>query len=271
MRVLVLGRGRVGRSLAAALQEAGIAHDLAPGAEPPAPALTAAADVVVVAVPDQALPAVAAGLTGTPLPEGGGVVHASGALGLGVLAPAGTVVGSFHPLQPFPEVRGAEAFRGATVAIDATTPALLARLEALAVAIGARPRHVPDEQRTLYHAAAVLASGCVVALAARAQRVLEGLGWPADDALAALLPLMDGTVENLRVQGLPAALSGPLRRGDDATVARHVAALGDAGDALGRDTYITLGRTAVQLAGELGIDPTALARVTDGLDAAVAR
>jgi hypothetical protein len=153
-------------------------------------------------------------------------VHVSGSLGLDALAAlAGHAVGSFHPLQSFPAPRPPEAFQGITVAVDASTTGLERRLAQLARDIGAQPRHVADEERVLYHAAAVFASNYVVAVIAAAVKILQKAGWSRDEAEQALLPLVEGVVANARSAGVTKALTGPIRRGDVETVQRHLEAL----------------------------------------------
>ena len=212
-------------------------------------------------------------------------VHVSGALGLGVLdALRGHAVGSFHPLQSFPEPRDPSAFRGITVAIDASTPALRRRLAKLARDLGAKPRRVDDSGRALYHAAAVFASNYVVASIDEAVQVLEAAGWRRAEAAKALIPLVEGVVANVRRRGTVRALTGPIRRGDAETVGRHIAALnriGPSGAARHLPTsgealpsievvYRMLGLVALEIAKEAGLDPAAAGRTKRALTRDVA-
>lgn len=193
------------------------------------------------------------------------VVHVSGSLGLDALGSLPhNPRGSFHPLQSFPAPRGPEAFRGITVAVDATTPALVARLNRLARALGARPKRVRDSERVLYHAAAVFASNFLVASMAEGVRQLEKAGWRRDEAERALLPLVDGVVANLRRRGVTGALTGPIRRGDAGTVARHLEAVENP------DLYRMLGLVALRIAKEAGLDPAAAERTRRALTRNVA-
>jgi predicted short-subunit dehydrogenase-like oxidoreductase (DUF2520 family) len=248
----VVGRGRLGRSLAGAL-----GCPLLPGREtvdvPPG-------GLCLVAVPDPALADTAARLRG----EGAAFVHVSGAHGLDVLAAAagrGHAVGAFHPLRSFPAPLGPEAFHGVLFGIDASDAALLAELEALGSRLGGWTRRVRDGDRIRYHAAATLAGPLLVALAAQAADVLGAAGFGRDEALDALLPFIGGTVDNLRALRLPGALIGPVRRGDPDTVARHVAALH--GDAAA--TYRALTRTAIDLAEEAGLEPGVAERLREAV------
>ncbi len=251
---MVFGRGRLGRSLARALRaplipgrsgEAG--HEAPLGDDP----------LVFLAVPDPAVATLAAELAGrTDLAGAPAFAHVSGALQLTALAPLrerGYAVGAFHPLQSFPVERDPSAFRGSLVAIDASAEDLLDELSRLAEGLGARPRRVTDDQRLLYHAAAVMASNYLVALAAQSSAILQHTGWERQEALEALVPLMRGMVDNLERDGLPGALIGPIRRGDAATVERQVQALEPLGE-LSAGVYRVLGRAALALAREAGLE-----------------
>ena len=159
-------------------------------------------------MPDPAVPETAAAF-GAGLPPATAIVHVSGSLGLAALAAAraaGHPTGSFHPFQSFPVVRPPEAFAGSLVGVDAADEELAERLFQLARDIGGHPRRVPDEQRALYHVAAVLSSNLVVGLAGTAVGMLEAIGWTEEEALAALVPLLSGVIDNLAAKR---ALAGP--------------------------------------------------------------
>jgi predicted short-subunit dehydrogenase-like oxidoreductase (DUF2520 family) len=221
--------------------------------------------ILFLAVPDSAVAEMAARVAALDAPRSLAVVHLSGALGLDALETLrANPRGSFHPLQSFPFPRDPGAFRGITIAVDASTPALLRRLTALARGLGARPRRVPDSQRVLYHAAAVSASNFVDVVVAEAVRTLGRLGWREKEATAALLPLVEGAVDNIRRKGPVKALTGPIRRGDAATVARHLAELDDP------DLYRMLGLVALRIAKEAGLAPEAAERTRRALTRNVA-
>ena len=193
------------------------------------------------------------------------VVHLSGALGLDALAPLRLhPVGSFHPLQSFPTPRPPSAFRGITVAVEASTPALRRRLETLARRLGARPKAVPDSQRVVYHAAAVFASNFLDVVVAEAVRMLRGAGWTEAEATKALIPLVEGAVANIRARGTTGALTGPIRRGDADTVKRHLDAVDNP------DLYRMLALAALEIAKDAGLDPAAAERTRRALTRNVA-
>ncbi len=242
---------------------------------------SAAPDMVLLTVPDGAIESVAAKLAvaGAAIPRSVAFIHLSGALGLGSLESLRHrhPVGSFHPLQSFPEPRPPEAFRGIVVAVDATTVSLRRRLGELARDIGAKPKRVDDSQRALYHAAAVFASNYLVALLSEAVGLLERAGWSESEATAALVRLSEGALVSVSKRGPTAALTGPIRRGDVETVQRHLIALAeiDSGSGSRRvvpraDVYRMLGRIALEIAKEAGLEPTAAERVKRALTRKVA-
>jgi len=221
--------------------------------------------IVFLAVPDAVIGEVAARFAATDPVPAVSFIHLSGALTLDVLAPLrGHAVGSFHPLQSFPFPREPDAFRGIAIAVDASTPALLRKLQRLARELGARPRKVAADERVLYHAAAVYASNFVLAAFSEGVRQLMRIGWSEQDATRALLPLLDGVVENIRRRGVTRALTGPIRRGDADTVRRHLEALDRP------DLYRILASIALEIAREAGLDPAAAKRVRRALTRDVA-
>ena len=192
-------------------------------------------------------------------------VHLSGATTLAALdALAPHPRGSFHPLQSFPFPRPPAAFRGITVAIDATTPALQRRLSALARKLGATPKRVSDADRAAYHASGVFASNFVTVMLREAVRLLEGIGWTETEATRALMPLVDGAVANMRRKGVVKSLTGPIRRGDAETVGRHLEVVENP------DLYRMLASIALEIAREAGLEPAAAERVKRALTRDVA-
>lgn len=232
-------------------------------------------------VPDGAVAAVAAKLAaaGAAIPDVVAFVHTSGALELGALAPLGVrhSVGSFHPLRSFPEPGPPEAFQGIVIAVDASSASLRRVLHRLALDLGAKPRRVDDRQRALYHAAAVLASNYVVALLGEAIALLQQSGWTEKEATQGLIPLAEGALANVLKRGPIAALTGPIRRGDAETVRRHLVALAELDARSGRqrnprrnDVYRMLGRVALAIAQQAGLEPAAAEQTRRALTRKVA-
>ena len=183
-----------------------------------------AADLVFLTVPDDAI---AAAVSGVRWREGSGCVHCSGAGDLDLLRAAaaqGARVGGFHPLRMFGEPGKAFGMRGCAVAI-AGSPALARELGRLARAIGARPLQLPEGARALYHIGANFSGAFVVALIAETVALWTKLGITEKDALAALLPLLHGSADNVEKLGLAGALGSVVARGDVGTIRKHLDAL----------------------------------------------
>jgi len=246
MKVFLVGTGAAATTLALALGEAGVVllgmhgrsaartaraarRARVTGTTGPLPAAIGRADVVWIAVSDDAIPEVARRLAASGfLHRGQVVLHASGARGREVLRPLARRVGgtgSLHPLQSLADPRRAAArLSGATFAIEGTARALrVAR--ALAIALGGHPVVVPAHGKALYHAAAVLTSGGTTGLFGAAIDMLVAAGVPRRRAQKILLPLLLGTVENISALGPTRALTGPIARGDTATIGAHRVAI----------------------------------------------
>jgi predicted short-subunit dehydrogenase-like oxidoreductase (DUF2520 family) len=210
LRCAVVGRGRLGPALAAALEEAG--HQVVgPLGREDVPA---GVDVVLLAVPDAEIAAAAANVPSGPL-----VGHCSGATGLDVLGDRDGFL--LHPLMT---VTGADTrLAGAGCAIDGTTKAALAVARTLAGSLRLQPVEIADGDRTAYHAAASIASNFLVTLEAAAEQLAATTGM--DRAL--LGPLVRATVENWLALGPERALTGPIARGDEETVERQRAAVAE--------------------------------------------
>lgn len=172
------------------------------------------ADAVLLCVPDGQIAAAAAHIRPGPL-----VGHCSGATGLEPLVPHEAF--SLHPLMTVTD--RAASFAGAGAAVDATTARALAFARGLAEALGLRPVHVAAEDRALYHAAASMASNFLVTLEAAAERMAAEAGVQRD----LLVPLVRATVENWASLGPERALTGPVARGDEATVTRQREAIAE--------------------------------------------
>jgi predicted short-subunit dehydrogenase-like oxidoreductase (DUF2520 family) len=215
-RVHVIGSGRVGSAVAARLGERGVGV----GDDDP--------DIVLLCVPDTAIADVARCLA----PGRGWVGHVSGATPLAALAPHERRF-SLHPLQTFDRSGNPAQFDGAWAAASGETDEALAVARELAATLGLRPFALADADRTLYHAGAVFASNYLVTL----QRAAVRLGVPA----GGLAPLMTRTIEN----GFD--LTGPIARGDWATVEAHKAAIRAAEPEL-EGLYETLAEATVTLA-----------------------
>jgi predicted short-subunit dehydrogenase-like oxidoreductase (DUF2520 family) len=193
----VVGNGRVGRALAAALREAGYSVG-----EPAGRGEVPEGDAILLCVPDAEIPAAAAAVAGAAPYVG----HTSGA------TPLGELDFGLHPLQT---ITGPETdLRGCGAAVAGATPEALALARTLAERLGMRPFEVRDDQRAAYHAAASIASNFLVTLEWAAQQMAGAAGVDAP-----FFPLARTTLDNVERLGPYDALTGPIARGDEATVA----------------------------------------------------
>jgi predicted short-subunit dehydrogenase-like oxidoreductase (DUF2520 family) len=242
LKVGVVGAGRVGSVLGAALARAG--HEIVgvsavsdasvrraekwlPGAPIlPLDDVVAGAELVLLTVPDDALRTLVAGLADADVWRGGQLVaHTSGAQGIGVLDPAaarGVLPLALHPVMTFagrPE--DLDRLAGATWGVTAPEE-LRPVAELIVIELGGEPVWIPEPARPLYHAALAISSNHLVTLVNDALDVLRraGVGEPA----RLLAPLTSAALDNVLRLG-DAALTGPVARGDVATVSRHLAEL----------------------------------------------
>ncbi|HET8766313.1 MAG TPA: Rossmann-like and DUF2520 domain-containing protein [Pedococcus sp.] len=267
MDVAVVGAGRLGTAVAVRLAGAGHRIVAVAGRRgtavraathlPGVPVLpevraAAAAEVVVIGTPDDAIEATAASLAAAIRP-GAWVLHLSGALGLGALAAvaaAGARRLALHPLQTFPDVASAlERLPGCPVAVTAEDEEGFTLGERLARDLGGRPFRLADDRRALYHAAAVFASNYVVTASGAASELLAAAGVP--DPAGALVPLQRASLENVERIGADRALTGPAVRGDAGTILRNLEALKQ--DLPGLiPAYVGMARAALDLADRAG-------------------
>ncbi len=213
----IVGAGRAGGSLAVALRDVGW-HVETLGRADDLSSAAVGVDVCVVATPDGVIAEVAASIN----PGDAVVIHLAGSLGLDVLV-GHTDRGAMHPLMSL-----ADAARGARLlaengwfAVAGGSERASAMVQTIVDSLGGRHFSVVDEDRAAYHAAAAIASNHTTALLGQVERVAASVGVPFE----AFVPLIIGSVDNVAALGASAALTGPVARGDEATLDRHRAAL----------------------------------------------
>lgn len=242
LRVGIIGPGRAGTALGRALVRAGhhvvAAHAISetsvqrvqasfPGARLTDPAqVLDDADLVLLTVPDDDLPGLVSGLAETGAPYAGRLLaHASGRYGVRVLDPAtrqGALPLALHPVMTFAgREDDTDRIKGTCFGVTAPEP-LRAVAEVLVIEMGGEPVFIPEESRPLYHAALAFAANHLVALVAEAKDLLGMAGVPQPGRM--LGPLLGAALDNAVRLG-DAGLTGPVARGDDGSVAAHVAAL----------------------------------------------
>jgi predicted short-subunit dehydrogenase-like oxidoreductase (DUF2520 family) len=224
------------------------------------------AELVVLAVPDDAIRSVAESLR---LYGGQAMVHTSGLLGSEVLQPAlaaGSHIGAFHPLVSFASdvERSVAGIAGATIAIEGDE-SILGLLADLAEAIGGVAVRLPAGAKAAYHAAAVMASGGLIALLDAVVSLGAAAGLDERGSVAVYGRLMEQTLANARAAGVAEALTGPVVRGDVGTVEAHL-------DVLRRlvpgamDLYVAAARRELDIAARRGtLAPDQLERVRSAL------
>jgi predicted short-subunit dehydrogenase-like oxidoreductase (DUF2520 family) len=219
------------------------------------PDLLLECDVVILAVRDEAIAEVAEMLLNTGLITRRHVMlHCSGVLSsaeaLATVRDRLGGVGTLHPLRAIADgKKGMQALQGTVFGVEgdergAAVAATLVR------AVGGKPLSLSSAQMAAYHTAAAMASNFVVSLLAAAAELLGTAGIAEEDATAALLPLAKGSLDNIGEHGLASGLTGPIRRGDVATVERHMNVVNRSGDLA--DLYRVLGRRALALARRAG-------------------
>jgi predicted short-subunit dehydrogenase-like oxidoreductase (DUF2520 family) len=265
VRVGVIGAGKVGSAVAILLQRggyqiSGVASRSAASAErlaarlavPAWPALNLAgkAELLLLTTPDDAIAQVAAELAAAgAFQRGQLVVHMSGALSSEALAPAaekGAIALSLHPIQSFASVEQAlELIPGSYFSIEGDSRGYEQAVW-LVQTLGGSHFFLDAQSKALYHAAAVEASNYLVALLASSLELLAAAGVPEEVRLPAFLPLVEGTLRNIKSLGIPQALTGPIARGDLGTLHKHLQAMQSCPEQ--RPVYSTMGLAAVELA-----------------------
>jgi predicted short-subunit dehydrogenase-like oxidoreductase (DUF2520 family) len=243
--ISIIGAGRIGRALGRRLREQGWKihsvvtrsqatarravrsigggrgySDLSPG--------VLVAPVILIAVPDSVIEEVTSRLASIASADlrNRTVLHTSGAFGSHVLArlqTLGAAVGSIHPLQSFSGM-GIPDLDGRIFVIEGD-PGAIRVARAITRALGGQPVHLPASSKPLYHAAATISAGHMLALEETAVRIFTSLGMKRQQALMALSPLTRQVLENLEHLGARAAWTGPLARGDYSVIATHEDAL----------------------------------------------
>lgn len=257
MKVVIAGRGRVGKGLATALRSSSVRARVVRG-RTVGRSDVKGADLVVLAVPDDAIASCAHRIAAELDPETA-VVHCSGARDLTVLDACrarGVPVGAMHPMASFADAKRPPPLEHTTFVVQGDARAIRV-VRQLATGMGARvmvaPVHGP-----VYHAAAVLVANATAALAHTGVQLLESLSIPRKKALGAVAGLLRTVAHNVERVGVPEALTGPVARGDASTVRAHRTALAGA-NRLAAETYDRIAPAIVHTATAAGL-PASRAR-----------
>ena len=255
--VFIIGAGKVGAGLARSLRQVGVDVTLRPQRKG-LPSKRIDTQLVILAVRDREIQPLAerlrdAGLLGhRPV----AVVHCAGALGPEPLAPlrsARVAVAQMHPMISFASTERTPSLTRGQLHVDGDARAVrLAKV--LGKKLGMTPRTIPGLDRVLYHASAGLVANGAAALAAGGVDLLGLAGVDRQTAAAMLGPLLRSVADNVEAMGLPAALTGPVRRGDAAGVKRHLEMMSKVAPHL-VPLYLAASRLQVPLARDLGDAP----------------
>jgi predicted short-subunit dehydrogenase-like oxidoreductase (DUF2520 family) len=228
-------------------------------------------ELLFVATPDDALKHTVASLASLFEARARVALHTSGALSSEVLAPLralGYRVGSMHPLAAVSEPRsGAESLRRVFYCVEGDAGAVRAA-RAVVRDLGGHSFSIKPEDKALYHAAAVMTAGHVVALFDTALDTLRRCGLGEKRAREVFLPLLRSTVENLSADAPERALTGSFARADAETVLKHIEALRGQRDWDALATYVALGEHSLKLASRAGANRRSLAKVRSALSKA---
>ena len=206
------------------------------------------ADMVLLAVSDSAIESVCTELASS-FKADAVVAHCSGALSSEILKAHGGPTASMHPLQTFPNVEAALPKVKGTYAYCEGDESALPTIKALAQALGMQAVEIASKDKPLYHAAAVMACNNLVALMECALKLGEAANINRATMWQSLKPLIDATVENIDKHGTKEALTGPVARGDSATVSAHIAAISESTALVSTqlECYRALGEQALDL------------------------
>lgn len=270
-KIAIIGAGKVGGAIAVLLKERGYTVSgvasrsfnsaLNLGSRVGAPACrrpedaAGGADIVFITTPDREIAGVSKDISDLGAVGPGQVVaHTSGAHPSGHLERVrerGALAVSIHPLQSFADVETAiKNLPGSYFAMEGDQEAMPAAQQ-LVADLGGRAFYINAGDKALYHAAACIASNYLVSLLHLSTGLYEKFGLSRKDAFQALLPLVQGTINNIESVGPVQALTGPVARGDVSTIREHLPAIAGVGDEENR-LYRMLGRYTVRIAMEKG-------------------
>ena len=202
--------------------------------------------ILFIAVPDDEIPSVTSRLQKfETLSPGTIIAHTSGVLSSDILSPLknkGIHIGSFHPCCSF-SADFSGGLNGVYIALEGEDNAC-SRLSVVAQALGGIPFAVHKDKKALYHAGCTMASNYLISLMGIVRDILRELS--PEPGFELVLPLIKGTLKNIENSNPEDALTGPIVRGDVATIRKHLEALKQMDQDL-LDLYIAMGKATMRL------------------------
>lgn len=281
MKITIIGAGRVGQTLGRLARQTGYdigevvcrSHKSAKAAarfitagnpQSARRAQLSPADIILIATPDDHIKDAVKIIEASAQNFRRAVVlHVSGAVSSEILTPLARIgfqTGSCHPLQAFESPQSAVAKIQSSYFCIEGSPRAARAARRLVGRIGASHFEIATAMKSLYHAAAVMASGGVTALVSISIEMLSRCGLTDDQSARVLLPLVEGTIANMRAVGTARSLTGPIRRGDAGTVERNMKALNET-ERDWVEAYRLLSRRSIILAEQVGVDKQALKKL----------
>lgn len=284
-RIGFIGAGRVGRALAEYMNQstirisgfysktvdsAGIAADsLGVKTYLSIDELLADSTMVFITTPDSAIVHAVNNLTSSGLSlEGKWILHCSGALDAHILDPClllGAQVASLHPLQAFSGVDDVKRLKNTFFTIEMNKECSQERMKSLLELMGNPYRWITPDQKALYHGAAVVMSNYMVTLIEEGLTYLRTIGFDDEASIQMMMPLIQGTISNVAEKGTVDGLTGPLVRGDDGVITKHMTAITNELDGDAKAMYQLLAKQTLKMIRNKRLDEESAKRIEDAL------
>lgn len=277
-----IGAGRVGTAFGQYMKEAGLgvsgyySHNGASAEQASkvidgqvydsVPAIVADCAILFITTPDDAIANMAETIAeAVDSLEGKWIIHCSGSLESTVLDPCavkGAMTASVHPLQAFGGNDDVHRLKQSYLTVETKSTEHRGVLDDLLTILGNPYKWILPEQKALYHGAAVVMSNYMVTLIEEGLRYLRSIGFEDEAALSMMMPLMEGTLKNVAEKGTVNGITGPIVRGDEGVVKKHLEAVMDTFGNEGADFYSMLARKTIEMLKGKRIDEATYSRLS---------